>query len=352
MGGFSRASCFLCLGIPPPPRAEPRRAAVARTFALDELAAFALDELAAATRNFRDDSSVVGREANLYKAYLKSINKIVNIKLQHAVRTSGPSEQLNREFLAHVLTLSALRHPNVVNLIGFCADGKYKILVHEHVPLGSLEDHLHPRDRSPAGKAPLDWNTRMNIAARVAKGLEYLHHKGVVYRKSMGSSDILLGDGYHPKLSQYGLADLGRLLAEDNKDWSTEFWGSTTIAPETFVTGKVTMESNVYSFGGLLLEMITGRRPIDPAQPAAEDRNLIAWATRLMKDRSQFRRMADPALQGRYPSMDLEEALTVASMCVHQQPAMRSPIGTVVTALSRLAYDVDPPESSHPAAPS
>ncbi|EMS53175.1 Serine/threonine-protein kinase PBS1 [Triticum urartu] len=228
-----------------------------------------------------------------------------SINLQHA------AEQLNSEFLAHVLTLSALRHPNVVNLIGFCADGQYRILVHEHVPLGSLEDHLHPRDRSPAGKAPLDWNTRMNIAARVAKGLEYLHHKGVVYRKSMGSLDILLGDGYHPKMSQHGLADLGRLLAEDNKGWCTDFWGSTTIAPETYVTGKVTKESNVYSFGGLLLEMITGRRPIEPAD---EDRNLIAWATRLMKDRSQLRRMADPALQGRYPSMDLEEALTVASI--------------------------------------
>ncbi|VAH09940.1 unnamed protein product [Triticum turgidum subsp. durum] len=350
MGGFSRASCFLCLGprkkeVPPPPRAEPRRAAAAGTFAWDELAAFALDELAAATRNFGDDSRVVGPEAGLYKGYLKSINQIVSrsINLQHA------AEQLNSEFLAHVLTLSALRHPNVVNLIGFCADGQYRILVHEHVPLGSLEDHLHPRDRSPAGKAPLDWNTRMNIAARVAKGLEYLHHKGVVYRKSMGSLDILLGDGYHPKMSQHGLADLGRLLAEDNKGWCTDFWGSTTIAPETYVTGKVTKESNVYSFGGLPLEMITGRRPIEPAD---EDRNLIAWATRLMKDRSRLRRMADPALQGRYPSMDLEEALTVASMCVHQQPAMRSPIGTVVTALSRLAYDVDPPESSHPAAPS
>ncbi|XP_044448156.1 serine/threonine-protein kinase PBL27-like isoform X1 [Triticum aestivum] len=350
MGGFSRASCFLCLGprkkeVPPPPRAEPRRAAAAGTFAWDELAAFALDELAAATRNFGDDSRVFGPEAGLYKGYLKSINQIVSrsINLQHA------AEQLNSEFLAHVLTLSALRHPNVVNLIGFCADGQYRILVHEHVPLGSLEDHLHPRDRSSAGKAPLDWNTRMNIAARVAKGLEYLHHKGVVYRKSMGSLDILLGDGYHPKMSQHGLADLGRLLAEDNKGWCTDFWGSTTIAPETYVTGKVTKESNVYSFGGLLLEMITGRRPIEPAD---EDRNLIAWATRLMKDRSRLRRMADPALQGRYLSMDLEEALTVASMCVHQQPAMRSPIGTVVTALSRLAYDVDPPESSHPAAPS
>ena len=71
----------------------------------------------------------------------------------------------------------------------------------------------------------------------------------------------------------------------------------------------------------------------------------------MLKDRSQFRRMADPALQGRYPSLDLQEALEVASVCTHDSHAMRAPIGTVVTALSRLAYDVDPPESSHHAAP-
>ncbi|XBJ19738.1 hypothetical protein VPH35_010677 [Triticum aestivum] len=190
--------------------------------------------------------------------------------------------------------------------------------------------------RSP-GKALLDWNTRMNIVDGVAKGLEYLHHK----------------DGYHPKLSQYGLADLDRLVAEDEEELCIDFTRTATIAPETAFTRKATMESNVYSFGGVLLELITGRRPVDPAQAIAEDRNLVIWATRLMKDRSQLVRwMADPALQDQYPSMDLHEALKVASMCIHQQPAMRSPISAVAAALSRLAaHDDHPPESSHRAAP-
>ncbi|XP_037474320.1 probable serine/threonine-protein kinase PBL7, partial [Triticum dicoccoides] len=258
---------------------------------------------------------------------------------------SYSSEQLNKEFLARVLTLSSLRHPNVVNLVGFCTDGNRRILVHEYMPLGSLQNHLH--DRSP-GKALLDWNTRMNIAAGVAKGLGYLHHQGVVYRKPMSSSDILLGDGYHPKLSQYGLAELHQLGAEEIKS----FTRSTNIAPEMLATGRVTTKSNVYSFGGVLLELITGRTPFDPAQAAAEDRNLVMWATRVMKDRSQLRWMADPALQDQYPSMGLQEALEVASMCIHQRPAMRSPIGAVVAALSRLAAcDDPPPESSHHAAP-
>ncbi|XBJ27024.1 hypothetical protein VPH35_004352 [Triticum aestivum] len=314
MGG---SSCFLCLGarkeVPPPPRGDPHsRSSVAATATAART--FTFDELAAATRNFRDGFRIV-RTASLYKGYLRSVNQ---------------------EFLARVLMLSSLRHPNVVNLVGFCADGNRGILVHEYMPL----------DRSP-GKALLDWNTRINIAAGVAKGLEYLHHQGVVYCKPMSSSDILLGDGYHPKLSQYGLAELHQVAAEEES-----FTRSTNIAPEMLATGRVATKSNVYSFGVVLLELITGRTPFDPAQAVGEDRNLVIWAIRLMKDRSKFRWMADPALHDRYPFMGLHEALKVASMCIHQQPAMRSPISVVVAALSRLvAYDDHPPESSHHAAP-
>ena len=119
----------------------------------------------------------------------------------------------------------------------------------------------------------------MNIAAGVAKGLEYLHHKGVVYRKPMSSSDILLGHGYHPKLSQYGLAELGQPVAEDDEQLRINVTRTAAIAPETTFTRKATMESNVYSFGGVLLELITGRRPVDPAQAIAEDRNLVIWVS-------------------------------------------------------------------------
>ncbi|KAF7103831.1 hypothetical protein CFC21_104772 [Triticum aestivum] len=338
------ASCFPCLSarkkeVPRSAPANPHTSSVPGTVART----FSFEELAAATRNFSDACRIVGREDGLYKGFLKSINQVVAIKLQHAVDPSGSSEQDNGEFLALALMMSGLRHPNIVNLIGFCADGHHRILVHEYMPFGSLEDHLH--DSSP-GKAPLDWNTWMNIAAGVARGLEYMHDKGVLYR-CVKSSDILLGDGYHPKLSQYG-------LAEHDKGWCTGIAMRTTLgttAPETAMAGKLLPGSSVYSFGVVLLEMITGRRAIDHTQDAMEHRHLVTWARTMMKDRSHFRRMADPALQGRYPSLDLQEALEVASVCTHDSHAMRAPIGTVVTALSRLAYDVDPPESSHHAAP-
>ncbi|XP_051198571.1 serine/threonine-protein kinase PBL27 isoform X1 [Lolium perenne] len=352
-------ACFPFLGVrkrrvpPPPVEGDPHHrniAAAARTFSFEELAE--------ATRNFRDEYLVAGREPSMYRGRLKSVNQVVAMKLQHLVdRNNVSTEQRNSEFLARVLMLNALRHPNLVNLIGFCADGNHRILVHEYLPLGSLEDHLH--DPSP-DKGRLDWSTRMNIAADVARGLEYLHGKGVVCCY-LRSSDVLLGvgDGYHyPKLSQYELAKDGQLL--DGIREARDF--PCTIAPETAMCGKVCRSSDVYSFGVVLLEMITGRRPFSP-QAAEEDRDLVTWviahkiaascqfghdccdvlvldqARTLLEDRVEFRRMADPALQGRYPSLGLKEALTVASMCIHQDPAMRSPIGAVVTDLARLAYD-------------
>ncbi|KAM0893757.1 hypothetical protein ACQ4PT_024903 [Festuca glaucescens] len=120
-------------------------------------------------------------------------------------------------------------------------------------------------DHSP-DKARLDWSTRMNIAAGVARGLEYLHDRGMVYR-CMRSSDILLGDGdgYYPKLSQYGLAELGQHLGETDEAFTTTYLG--TLSPETAMIGKLSPASDVYSFGVLLLEMITGRRPSFPGPP-------------------------------------------------------------------------------------
>ncbi|KAM0867248.1 hypothetical protein ACQ4PT_042101 [Festuca glaucescens] len=328
-------ACFPFLGVrkrrvpPPPVEGDPHHrnvAAAARTFSFEELAA--------ATRNFRDEYLVAGSEPCVYRGRLKSVNQVVAMKLQHLVdRNNVSTEQLNSEFLARVLMLNALRHPNLLNLIGFCADGNHRILVHEYMPLGSLEDHLHYP--SP-DKARLNWSTRMNIAAGVARGLECLHDKGVVCR-CLRSSDVLLGDGdgYHyPKMSQYELAKDGQLL--DGPGEARDL--PSTLAPETAMSWKVYKSSDVYSFGIVLLEMITGRRPFSP-QAAVEDRDLVTWARTLLEDRAEFRRMADPALQGRYPPLGLKEALTVASMCIQQDPAMRSPIGAVVTALARLAYD-------------
>ncbi|XP_027176643.1 probable serine/threonine-protein kinase PBL7 [Coffea eugenioides] len=305
---------------------------------------FAFRELAAATRNFRADCLLgEGGFGRVYKGRLENSNQIVAIKQLDRNGLQG-----NREFLVEVLMLSLLHHPNLVNLIGYCADGDQRLLVYEYMPLGSLEDHLY--DATP-DKKWLDWNTRMKIAAGAAKGLEHLHDKAsppVIYR-DLKCSNILLGEGYHPKLSDFGLAKLGPV--GDNTHVSTRVMGTYGYcAPEYAMTGQLTLKSDVYSFGVVLLEIITGRKAIENSKTAGEH-NLVAWARPLINDRKKFSQMADPMLQGQYPMRGLYQALSVAAMCVQEQPNMRPVIADVVTALSYLASQKYNPAQSSQWAP-
>ncbi|VAH18557.1 unnamed protein product [Triticum turgidum subsp. durum] len=265
---------------------------------------FTFRELAAATKNFRQDCLLgEGGFGRVYRGRLDN-GQAVAVKQLDRNGLQG-----NREFLVEVLMLSLLHHDNLVNLIGYCADGDQRLLVYEYMPLGSLEDHLHD---IPPEKEPLDWNTRMKIAAGAAKGLEYLHDKAsppVIYR-DFKSSNILLGEEFHPKLSDFGLAKLG------------------PVGDKTHVSTRV-----------------MGTYAIDNTKPHGEQ-NLVAWARPLFKDRRKFPKMADPALQGRFPMRGLYQALAVAAMCLQEQAATRPFIGDVVTALSYLAsqaYDPNAP---------
>ncbi|KDP26856.1 hypothetical protein JCGZ_18014 [Jatropha curcas] len=291
---------------------------------------FTFRELAAATKNFRPESLLgEGGFGRVYKGRLESTGQVVAVKQLDRNGLQG-----NREFLVEVLMLSLLHHPNLVNLIGYCADGDQRLLVYEFMPMGSLEDHLHDL---PPEKEPLDWNTRMRIAAGAAKGLEYLHDKAsppVIYR-DFKSSNILLDEGFHPKLSDFGLAKLGP--TGDKSHVSTRVMGTYGYcAPEYAMTGQLTVKSDVYSFGVVFLELITGRKAIDSTRPHGEQ-NLVTWARPLFNDRRKFSKLADPLLQGRYPMRGLYQALAVASMCIQEQAAARPLIGDVVTALSYLA---------------
>ncbi|KAJ7529608.1 hypothetical protein O6H91_15G058100 [Diphasiastrum complanatum] len=231
---------------------------------------FPFRELAAATKNFRPENLIgEGGFGRVYKGRIDASGQVVAVKQLDRNGLQG-----NREFLVEVLMLSLLHHPNLVNLIGYCADGDQRLLVYEYMPLGCLEGHLHDL---PPEKTALDWNTRMKIAAGAAKGLEYLHDKAnppVIYR-DLKSSNILLDEGFFPKLSDFGLAKLGPV--GDNTHVSTRVMGTYGYcAPEYAMTGQLTLKSDVYSFGVVLLELITGRKAIDNAKPAGEY-NLISW---------------------------------------------------------------------------
>ncbi|WOL11454.1 serine/threonine-protein kinase CDL1-like [Canna indica] len=300
---------------------------------------FTFSQLSAATSNFRTESLIgEGGFGRVYRGQLESTGQVVAVKQLDRNGLQG-----NREFLVEVLMLSLLHHSNLVNLIGYCADGDQRLLVYEYMPLGSLEDHLHDL---PPDKEPLDWNTRMKIAAGAAKGLEYLHDKAsppVIYR-DLKSANILLDKDFYPKLSDFGLAKLGPI--GDKSHVSTRVMGTYGYcAPEYAMTGQLTVKSDVYSFGVVLLELITGRRAFDSTKPHAEQ-NLVSWACPMFKDRRKIPCLADPRLQGRYPMRGLYQALAVASMCIQEDAASRPAMADVVTALAYLANQAYDPGAS------
>ncbi|XP_074267806.1 putative serine/threonine-protein kinase PBL7 [Silene latifolia] len=301
---------------------------------------FSYQDLVDATANFRSDSFLgEGGFGKVYKGRLLHTGEIVAIKQLDRNGVQGI-----REFVVEVLTLGVADHPNLVKLIGYCAEGAQRLLVYEYMPLGSLERHLHDLRLN---QRTLDWSTRMKIAAGAARGLEYLHDKmkpPVIYR-DLKCSNILLGEEYHPKLSDFGLAKVGPV--GDKTHVSTRVMGTYGYcAPDYAMTGQLTFKSDIYSFGVVLLEIITGRKAIDSTKDS-RDQNLVAWARPLFKNRKKFPEMADPALEGRYPPRGLYQALAVAAMCVQEQPSMRPLIHDIVKALDFLASQNSELQSSN-----
>ncbi|PSR98087.1 Serine/threonine-protein kinase [Actinidia chinensis var. chinensis] len=301
---------------------------------------FTFRELAAATKNFRQECLLgEGGFGRVYKGTLQSSGQIVAVK-----QLDRNGMQGNKEFLVEVLVLSLLHHPNLVNLIGYCADGDQRLLVYEYMPLGSVEDHLHDIAED---KKPMDWLGRMKIASGAAQGLEYLHEKAnppVVYR-DLKSSNVLLDEDFNPKLSDYGLAKLG--LGGNKMHVTPRMMGTYGYcAPEYERTGELTLKSDVYSFGIVLLELITGRRAIDTTRPT-EEQNLVSWAQPFFRDPKTFPEMADPLLEGKFPVKSLNQAVGVAAMCLQEEPSVRPLISDVVAALSFLtiAQDVGVPSA-------
>ncbi|XP_073008219.1 probable serine/threonine-protein kinase PBL7 [Typha latifolia] len=292
---------------------------------------FMLWELAAITNDFNIESLVgMGNYGRVYKGEPLKGDQVVAVK-----QLDQDGVQGKEEIFANFISLSHLNHPNLVNLIGYCADDDERLLVYEFMPLGSLEDHLHDL---PPNKKPLDWNTRMKIAAGVAQGLEYLHNQinpPVIYR-FIKSSNILLGEGYHPKLSDVGLEIFFPTRAMTAYGY---------CAPESILEGNLTVESDVYSFGVLLLELITGRKAIDSKRCYAEQL-LVAWAGPLLVDETKFSSLADPLLQGQFPPMSLHEALYLVVMCLDGQEANRPPIEYVVDKAKYLASQTYDPKTA------
>ncbi|KAE8676375.1 Serine/threonine-protein kinase PBS1 [Hibiscus syriacus] len=295
-----------------------------------EAEAFTFRELAASTKNFRQESVLgEGGFGKVYKGTLQSTGQVVAVKQLDRNAVLG-----NKEFPAEVARLSRLQHPNLVNLIGYCADGDRRLLVYEFMPQGSLEDHL--LGKNAQGK-PLEWVTRMKIACGAAQGLEYLHVKTnppIIYR-DLKSSNVLLDEQLNPKLSDIGLDKLDPRT--DKMPMQSRAMGTYGYsAPEYSRSGRLTPIADVYSFGVVLLELITGRRVMDTTKPV-EEQNLVAWAQPIFRQPRSFPEMADPLLKKQFPERDMNQAVGIAAMCLQDEAAARPLMSDVVTALSFLS---------------
>ncbi|KAL0338951.1 UNVERIFIED_CONTAM: Receptor-like serine/threonine-protein kinase ALE2 [Sesamum angustifolium] len=247
-------------------------------------------------------------------------------------------QQGGREFLAEVEMLSRLHHRNLVKLIGICVEDRTRCLVYELIPNGSLESHLHGIDRETA---PLNWSARLKIALGAARALAYLHEDSSprVIHRDFKASNILLEDDFTPKVSDFGLARTA--LDGENKYISTRVMGTFGyVAPEYAMTGHLLVKSDVYSYGVVLLELLTGRKPVDMTQPPGQE-NLVSWARPLLTNREGLGSIVDASLGPDFPFDSIAKVAAIASMCVQPEVSHRPFMGEVVQALKLVCNQCD-----------
>ncbi|KAK9282400.1 hypothetical protein L1049_005317 [Liquidambar formosana] len=294
---------------------------------------FSLNDMERATDNF-DASRILGEGGFglVYSGILDDGTKVAVKVLKRDDQQGG------REFLAEVEMLSRLHHRNLVKLIGICTEDHTRCLVYELVSNGSVESHLHGIDKETG---PLDWGARMKIALGAARGLAYLHEDSSprVIHRDFKSSNILLEHDFTPKVSDFGLARAA--LDEGNKHISTRVMGTFGyLAPEYAMTGHLLVKSDVYSYGVVLLELLTGRKPVDLSQPPGQE-NLVAWARPLLTSREGLETIIDPALKSNIPFDSMAKVSAIASMCVQPEVSHRPFMGEVVQALKLVCNEFD-----------
>lgn len=307
----------------------------------------AYEELKEATNNFEPASMVgEGGFGQVFKGVLSDGTPVAIKKI-----TCG-GHQGDKEFLVEVDMLSRLHHRNLVKLVGYYSshDSSQNLLCYELVPNGSLEAWVH----GPLGaNCPLDWDTRMKIALDAARGLAYLHEdcQPCIIHRDFKASNILLENNFHAKVADFGLA---KHAPEGQTNYlSTRVMGTFGyVAPEYAMTGHLLVKSDVYSYGVVLLELLTGRKPVDMTQPTGQE-NLVTWARPILRDKDRLEELADAKLDGKYPKDDFVRVCTIAAACVAPESSQRPTMGEVVQSLKmvqRITEYQDPilPTSARP----
>nr|KAJ0200896.1 hypothetical protein LSAT_V11C600319040 [Lactuca sativa] len=300
------------------------------------LKAFTFNDLKTATKNFRPDSMVgEGGFGRVFKGWIDETTlapakpgcgQVIAVKV-----LKSESHQGHREWLTEVDYLGKLRHKNLVKLIGYCEECENRLLVYEFMPKGCLENHLFRK-----GVEPISWSIRMRIAMDVAQGLAFLHSKepNIIYR-DLKAANILLDSEFTARLSDFGLARNGPV--GDNTHVSTRVVGTSGYAaPEYVATGHLTQKNDIYSFGVVLLELLSGRRAIADERAGGVEETLVEWVKPFLLDNRGVFRIMDTRLGGRYPKKGAQAVAALALKCLRNDPKNRPTMDEVVASLEEI----------------
>ncbi|XP_031252697.1 proline-rich receptor-like protein kinase PERK15 isoform X1 [Pistacia vera] len=285
---------------------------------------FTYEELKMATDNF-SNANLLGQGGfgYVHKGVLPN-GKVVAIK-----QLKAGSGQGEREFQAEVEIISRVHHRHLVTLVGYCISGVHRLLVYEFVPNKTLEFHLHGD-----GRPTMDWPTRMKIALGSARGLAYLHEdcQPRIIHRDIKCANILIDNSFEAKVADFGLA---KYSLDTDTHVSTRVMGTFGyLAPEYAASGKLTEKSDVFSFGVLLLELITGLRP-SHRNPSFDDDSMVDWAKPLLAqalEEGNFGPLVDPKLK-EYDSTGMARMVACAAASVHHSARRRPRMSQIVRAL-------------------
>ncbi|XP_054810700.1 cysteine-rich receptor-like protein kinase 43 [Prosopis cineraria] len=306
--------------------------------AAQEQKIFPYETLVAATKNFHSHHKLgEGGFGPVYKGKLDDGREIAVKKL------SQSSNQGNKEFVNEARLLARVQHRNVVNLLGYCVHGTEKLLVYEYVAHESLDKLLFKSHR----RQQLDWKRRFDIITGIARGLLYLHedsHSCIIHR-DIKASNILLDDKWMPKIADFGMA---RLFPEDQTHVNTRVAGTNGyMAPEYVMHGHLSVKADVFSYGVLVLELISGQRN-SAFSLEVDAHNLLDWAYKLYK-KGRSLEMVDPALAASAVTDQVAMCIQLGLLCVQGDPRLRPNMRRVVVMLSKKPGHMEEP--TRPGAP-
>uniref|UniRef100_A0A8R7R5L0 Receptor-like serine/threonine-protein kinase n=2 Tax=Triticum urartu TaxID=4572 RepID=A0A8R7R5L0_TRIUA len=308
------------------------------------LAVYSYGDLRAATKNF---SERLGRGSfgSVYRGVLKQHKGDNSIRVQVAVKKlESFGRQGDKQFRMEVSTLGCIQHVNLVRLLGFYSSGDEKMLVYEYMPRGSLDGLLFRDDTC------LSWCDRYCIMLGVARGLAYLHHgcRECIIHCDVKPENILLDEDMSPKIADFGMA---KLMGRDFSRALTTMRGTVGyLAPEWISGQPISIKADVYSFGMVLFELISGRRnsngysEVEVAGTGGSESLTFfpVWAAGKVLE-GEVGAVADPRLRGEVMSEELERACRVACWCIQDEEEQRPTMAQVVQALEGAVHIQVPP---------